>query len=49
MTFGAAGCGGAVPVVAAVDSGLVAGPHDHVTVCKDVPAPANIATPEQRG
>jgi hypothetical protein len=43
-----AGRGGAVPVVAAVDAGLVAGPHDDVCVLPAVCAPVHVVQPRQR-
>jgi hypothetical protein len=48
LTLCGAGRGGAVPVVAAVDSGMVAGPHDNVCVLPAVRAPVHVVQPRQR-
>ena len=40
-----AGCGGTVPVVAAVDVGLVAGPHDDVAVLPALRAAVHVVQP----
>ncbi len=49
LMFGVAGCWTAVSVVAAVDVGRVAGPHDDVPVLSNVRATVHVAQPRQRG
>jgi hypothetical protein len=48
LTSGAAGRGSAVPVLAAVDVGRIAGPHDNVSVLPAVCAPVHVVQPRQR-
>jgi hypothetical protein len=48
VTWLIAGRGGAVPVLAAVDGGLLAGPHDHVAVLPAVCAAVHVVQPRQR-
>ncbi len=48
LTFGVAGGWTAVSVVAAVDVGRVAGPHDNVSVLSNVRATVHVAQPRQR-
>ncbi len=48
LTFGVAGRWTAVSVVAAVDVGRVAGPHDDVPVLSNVRATIHVAQPRQR-
>jgi hypothetical protein len=48
LTLAAARRGCVVPVVAEVDAGLVAGPHDHVTVLPAICAPIHLVQSRQR-
>ena len=48
LTFGVAGRWTAVSVVAAVDVGCIAGPHDDVPVLSNVRATIDVAQPRQR-
>ena len=48
VTLCGAGRGGAVPVLAAVDGGLLAGPHDDVAVLPAVCAAVHVVQPRQR-